>query len=123
VTAYGIYQFGSENFPGISMGVAYIIQAIVYLGYAIMTGYRFLSKNTGVNSVPEEKNKNILLVLFAVPLSLFTFSLAFLFRDTPGVMSLAWILESTILYLVAIRMNDSKIFTGANFIFLIGVIK
>ena len=40
------------------------------------------------------------LVLLAIPLSLFTFAIAFLFRDIPGMMSLAWVVESVILYFV-----------------------
>jgi len=65
----------------------------------------------------------MLLVLFALPLSLFTFSFAFLFQDVPGVMSLAWVIESAILYLIAIRMNDTRIFTSAHLVLAIGIIK
>lgn len=67
--------------------------------------------------------KNTLLVLFAVPLSLFTFALAFLFQDVPGMMSLAWIIESSILYMVAVRMQDARIFLFAHGVLLIGLIK
>lgn len=124
IISYGIYEVGQVRFPWIGMGVAYILQAIVYLGYAIIAGSRFFPKDSdkaiwGL----EQNNKNVLIVLFALPLSLFTFSLAFLFRDVPGVMSLAWVLESTILYLIAVRMNDARIFTGATLVFIIGIIK
>ncbi len=106
------------------MGLAYILQAILYLGYAIIAGAKFFPKDSReVSGTIEQNNKNILIVLFALPLSLFTFSLAFLFRDIPGVMSLAWILESTILYLIAVRMNDTRIFSGATIVFVIGMIR
>ncbi len=124
VVSYGIYELGHEKFPWIGMGFAYILQAIVYFGYAIIAGSRFFPKNSSESLWNiEQKNKNILIVLFALPLSLFTFSLAFLFRDTPGVMSLAWILESSILYLIAQRMNDTRIFSSATLVFVIGIIK
>ncbi len=104
--------------------MAYILQAILYLGYAILAGSRFFPKNSDATLENiEQSNKNMLIVLFALPLSLFTFSLAFLFQDSPGVMSLAWVLESAILYLIARRMNDTRIFMGATLIFVIGTIK
>lgn len=89
-----------------------------------MAGSRFFPKHSDdtLGNI-EQSNKNILIVLFALPLSLFTFSLAFLFQDTPGVMSLAWVLESVILYMIATRMNDTRIFIGATLVFVIGIIK
>ena len=73
------------------------------------TGSRFLPKtDTHLSTAPQE-HKNILLILFALPLSLFTLSLAFVFGNVPGIMSLAWIIESSILYLVYTRMKDSRI--------------
>jgi hypothetical protein len=38
-------------------------------------------------------------------------------------MSLAWILESTILYLVYTRIADVRIFFAASLVFLIGIIR
>lgn len=67
--------------------------------------------------------KNTILILFAIPLSLFTFALAFVFRDTPSVMSLAWVLESTILYFVATRMEDKRILSAAHIVLGLGLIK
>jgi hypothetical protein len=68
-------------------------------------------------------NKTDLLVLFALPLSLFTLALAFVFGDLPGMMSLAWILESTILYLVYTRLGDLRIYIAACLVFLIGIVR
>lgn len=121
IIAYGIYQIGHLHFPGVALGVAYIAQAIVSLGYAVFISQKLnISTNTATLN---QENKNTLVVLFAIPLSLFTFSIAFLFRDIPGMMSLAWILESSILYLVSIRMNDERIFTFAHGVFLVGIVK
>lgn len=36
VIAYAIYQAGQAYFPGIMLGVAYIIQGVVSLGYAMI---------------------------------------------------------------------------------------
>lgn len=124
VVSYGIYELGHEKFPWIAMGLAYILQASLYLWYAMIAGSKFFPKSTWeTTNTTNQDNKNILIVLFALPLSLFTFSLAFLFQDTPGVMSLAWILESAILYMIAVRMNDARIFTGATLVFAIGIIR
>ncbi len=38
-------------------------------------------------------------------------------------MSLAWIMESSILYLVSVRMREVKIFIAASLVFFIGVIE
>jgi hypothetical protein len=37
-----IYQIGHIEFPGLAMGVAYIIQAIGYLAYGMMISSRLL---------------------------------------------------------------------------------
>lgn len=124
VVSYAIYQIWQDMFPWIWMGVAYIFQAILYLLYAFITGSRFFP-HTSSDSLESshEDGKNILLILFTLPLSLFTFSLAFLFEDIPGMMSLAWIIESTILYLVYTRMRIVHIFTFATIVFLVGIMK
>ncbi len=62
-------------------------------------------------------------MFFAVPLSLFTLALAFVFGDLPGMLSLAWILEATILYLVYARIGDVRIYFAACLVFLIGIIR
>lgn len=62
------------------------------------------------------------MVLFALPLSLFTLALAFVFSDRPGMMSLAWILESTILYLVY-SYGDIRIYFAACLVFFIGIVR
>lgn len=124
IISWGIYELGHEIFPWIAMGLAYIVQALVYLGYAIVVWSKFLpTVSQSTQGTVNQDNKNMLLVLFALPLSLFTFSFAFLFQDVPGVMSLAWVIESAILYLIAIRMNDTRIFTAAHLVLAIGIIK
>lgn len=79
--------------------------------------------------IPDEKhtisapNKTTLLVLFALPLSLVTFALAFIFQESASVMSLAWMIESSILYMVYSRMQDRRILLFASVVFLIGICK
>jgi hypothetical protein len=70
-----------------------------------------------------QDQKQLILILFALPLSLFTFALAFVFGDKPGIMSLAWILEATILYGVYMKMNDIRISIFAHIVFTIGIMK
>lgn len=124
IISYAIYQIWQDLFPWIWMGVAYIFQAIIYLIYAFIAGSRFLPHPSGDTiASPSEDGENILLILFALPLSLFTFSLAFLFKGIPGMMSLAWIIESVILYLVYTRMHIVHIFTFATAVFCIWIIK
>ena len=90
------------------LGFAYILQAFITLVYALILHSYFMKRE----SIQTQLTKNTLLILFAVPLSLFTFALAFVFRDIPSVMSLAWVIESAILYLIAVRMRDSRIFSA-----------
>jgi Predicted membrane protein (DUF2339) len=123
VVSYGIYQVGSKEFPWLALGLAYIWQALIYLMYAFFAGASFFPKTWSPLSTLSNDHKNNLLLLFALPLSLFTFSLAFVFSDIPGVMSLAWMIESAILYLVYTRLKDEKIFLFATFILLVGIIK
>ncbi len=123
VITTAIYQVGHIEFPGIAMGVAYIVQAIVYLIYGMIVSSWFLSDRwVDIATLPTD-SKIDLLVLFALPLSLFTLALAFVFWDLPGMMSLAWILESTILYLVYTRLGDLRIYIAACLVFLIGIVR
>lgn len=98
-----------------------MIQALVYLLYAIFIKSKIVS--TAAISTLELPEKNILLILLAIPLSLFTFSLAFLFREIPGIMSLAWVIEASVLYMVAEKMHERRIFLFASFLFAIGIMK
>ena len=123
VITTAIYQVGYIEFPGLAMGVTYIIQAIVYLAYAMMISSRLLPTRRADITTLSTTQKTDLLVLFALPLSLFTLALAFVFGDLPGMMSLAWILEATILYLVSTRIDDIRIYFAACLVFLIGVIR
>jgi Predicted membrane protein (DUF2339) len=118
-----IYQIGHIEFPGLAMGVAYIIQAIGYLAYGMMISSRLLPTCWADIATLPATQKTDLLVLFALPLSLFTLALAFVFGDLPGMMSLAWILESSILYLVYTRIADIRIFFAACLVFLIGILR
>ncbi len=122
VVTYAIYELGQREFPGLTLGLAYILLAGVYLLYAMVTGSRFFPEWSKETTSTEE-GKNILLVLFALPLSLFTLALAFVFGSVPGIMSLSWILESSILYLVYSRMKDTKIYFAWCLVFLIGMMK
>jgi hypothetical protein len=124
VITTAIYQIGYIEFPGLAMGVAYILQAVVYLAYGMLLSSRILptTGGAGIAALPAPQ-KTDLLVLFALPLSLFTLALAFVFGDLPGMMSLAWVLESTILYLVYTRLSDIRIYIAACLVFLIGIVR
>jgi hypothetical protein len=123
VITTAIYQIGHIEFPGLAMGLAYILQAVVYLAYGILLSSRIVpTGGAGIAALPATQ-KTDLLVLFALPLSLFTLALAFVFGDLPGMMSLAWILESTILYLVYTRLSDIRIYLAACLVFLIGIVR
>ena len=93
----------------------------MYLIYALVVGRKLM--------IPDEKNaisapnKTTLLVLFALPLSLVTFALAFIFQESASVMSLAWMIESSILYMVYSRMQDRRILLFASVVFFIGICK
>ncbi len=119
VIVYSIYQVFSEKFPGLILGWMYVLQALVTLIYATMLYQHFAR----IESTFTQLTKNILLILFAVPVSLFTFALVFLFWDIPSIMSLAWVIEASILYLIAVRMHDSRIFAAAHIILFLGLTK
>ncbi len=123
VITTAIYQVGQREFPGLALGVAYILQAATYLIYGMIVSSRLLPTRWSDIATLSAPQKTDLLVLFAIPLSLFTLALAFVFGDLPGMMSLAWVLESTILYLVYTRMWDIRIYFAACLIFLIGIIR
>ena len=122
IWVYMIYQsVGDGYLSGMATWGLYMIQAFVYLLYAIFIKSKIVS--TAAISTLELPEKNILLILLAIPLSLFTFSLAFLFREIPGIMSLAWVIEASVLYMVAEKMHERRIFLFASFLFAIGIMK
>lgn len=44
VVTYALYNLGQREFPGLTLGLAYILLAVVYLLYAMVTGSRFFSE-------------------------------------------------------------------------------
>ncbi len=122
VVSTAVYQFWQERFTWITMGLLFIIEAIIYLMYAFVAGKWLIAQANNPLGASTLENKSTILVLFAIPLSLFTFSLAFIFKDVPSMMSLAWVIESAILYLVATRMQDNRIFLAWHLVLIIWLI-
>lgn len=118
ITSYGIYQIGSLHFPGIALWGAYMIYAFITLSSAYFMTQKLFPEGLGKIT---EGERTTYLVLFSIPLSLFTFALAFLFEDVPWVMSLAWMIESSLLYFLYTRKNERWIFLFASIICLIGI--
>jgi Predicted membrane protein (DUF2339) len=123
VITYSIYQFLHVGASGMTLGFAYIVLAWLYLAYGYISASRFYPMQSTSTSELHQDQKQLILILFALPLSLFTFALAFVFGDKPGIMSLAWILEATILYGVYMKMNNIRISIFAHIVLTIGIMK
>lgn len=67
--------------------------------------------------------KNGIYGVLAVPVSLFSLAVAVVFADSPGIVSLVWILESAVLAFLYGKARDSHLLAGSTVLLGIGLLK
>lgn len=67
--------------------------------------------------------KNGIYGILAVPVSLFSLAIAVVFADSPGIVSLVWILESAVLAFLYGKARDPHLLAGSTILLGIGLLK
>jgi len=116
---YMIYVYWEIYFPGTSLGLAFMSLWGIYF-----SGTYLLIKQIWMKKLQNDDSyQNLVYCMFALWVSLFTISIAFLFAGNLQIMSIVWILEATILLFLASRTKSQKIAIAGIVVFALGVVK
>ncbi len=116
---WNLFRFWNEYFPWITMWISFLLLAILYFIWS----YFVFSKITKDKQTNKEINLNFIYSLTWISVSLFSISIALIFSDLPIVISLIWLLESTILTYFASRLKSQKIYVASVVLLIIWVYK
>ncbi len=70
-----------------------------------------------------ESSKNLVYALFAIPISLFSLSIAIVFSNNAGIVAAAWVVESTVLAYMYHKIRNTYILTGSIILLAIGLLR
>lgn len=107
----------------ITLGLIVFGISIGALGYIFLLMRYVLDIDFASVSTRSLHEKNLLAALFAIPLSLFSLSIAIVFSENALVVATVWILESTILAYFAGRTKSAHILNGSLVLLIIGLLR
>jgi len=117
--AFEIYSFWEEHFSWMAEWLAFLALAIVYF----MQWY-FVAKKLGFENMKKDKDlQNTFYSFIWISISLFSIAVAFIFADTPEIITTVWLFEATILYFFYSKNSSLKIFWAATILFIIWLTK
>ena len=115
--------FSSSTVSLITLGLVFFGLSVASLVYSLM----LIRSSTTVSldqiaSVPEEQ-KNMMYGILAIPLSLFSLSIAVIFSDNPSIVAAVWILESAIFAFLSSKVSNIRILIASSILLLIGLLR
>ncbi|QQS59351.1 DUF2339 domain-containing protein [Candidatus Peregrinibacteria bacterium] len=119
-----IYVFGTEYFPGVTLGVAFLAYAILYFVLGFL-----MTSSLGVHFSEEEvspentSKKNVILSFLGVSVSLFSLAIAFVFSKHGEIASAVWLFEASILFFFSGKLKNAKIYVGGLLLMGVGLLK
>jgi len=117
--AFEIYSFWEEHFSWIAEWLTFLALAIIYF----MQWY-FVAKKLGFENMKKDKDlQNTFYSFIWISISLFSIAVAFIFADTPEIITTVWLFEATILNFFYSKNSSLKIFWAAIILFIIWLTK
>ena len=112
---FEIYDFWEVYFSGIAEGLAFLGLAIIYF-----IQWYFVANKLGFDNMREDiQLQNTFYSFIWISISLFSVAVAFVFADTPEIITTVWLFEATILYFFYSKNSSLKIFWAATILFII----
>jgi len=114
-----LFRYWMEYFPWTSLWFGFAALAIFYF----ILGYMFIINVWIKNIKKEDSYKNILYSYLWLSISIFSLSIALIFSSSPEVISLIWLLETTILFFFYKKTNETKMLDAWIILFIIWIVK
>lgn len=117
-----IWYFGEKYFSGISMGLAFLVSAILYF----VLGFLMLNKldvkfTQSQEQEDKEEQSNIVLTFLGVSISLFSLAIAFVFSQHTEIISAIWLFEATLMFFFYSKTKNIKLFFTGIILIIIGI--
>lgn len=116
---YMVYFIGNEYFPGTMQGFAFLSLAAIYA----IVWFLFITKIWIDTVKKDEKTVNVFYSISALAVSFFSLAVAFVFANTPEIISIIWLLEASVVWYVAGKTASTKVALWGLVIFIIWVIR
>ena len=115
--SFMIYEFGNIYFSWIAQWFGFFFLAVIYSSLAF-----FVVQKIWIAEVKShEKYQNIFYTLSALWVSLFSLAVAFVFAESPEIISIIWILEAAVLFYLSSKTHSQKIAIWALILFAIWI--
>lgn len=119
---WNLFRFWNEYFPWITLWFAFLVFAIFYfIGWFLF--FNKLEKNEVKDEVKEESNINFIYTFLWIAISLFSIAIALMFSKIPLVISIIWLVESTILFYFYTKLKSKKIYIAWIILFIVWLSK
>jgi len=116
---YELFAYWNEYFPGISLGLAFSILAIIYF----MLAYFMLNKIWFEKVKKQEFSKNVIYTYLWVSISVFSLAIALIFSSYQAVISAIWLFEATLMFYFFYKTKESKVVVAWIVLFMIWIFK
>jgi len=121
------FWYGDINQSKITLGVLFMLMAILYFIIAFAMNFvisKYIKhKNIDDSGEHKSSNANIIYSLIGISISLFSLAIAYIFSEHSEVVSIIWILESSVLLYFYKRTKDLKIYIFNIILMIVGIIK
>ena len=116
------FMFGEKGESQMTLGLMFLAVALMYFVISYLMYSMFVKSKKNENS-SDVMDKNIFYTFAATSISIFSLAIAFVFADSPSIISIVWLFESSILFFFYRRSSNNKIYIFAFVMMIIGLSK
>ena len=116
---FQVFNYSHQYFPGITLGLAFAILAILYFILSSVMMNKLWIKNVK----KEITEKNIVLSYIFISISLFSLAIALVFSNNHEIISTVWLFEASILFYFFNQTKENKIGTLWIILFMIWILQ
>ena len=98
-----------------TLGISFFALAVLYFA----GGFILFSKFEKQPQADKEANINFIYTFLAIAVSLFSIAVALIFSKLPLVIAFIWLVESSIVFFFAQKLNARKVFVAGIILFII----
>lgn len=115
-----VYLYTNLHFTVEIIGYSFFCLSLVYACASYIT----LQRIGWFSQLQKKENsENLLYTFLSVAIALFSFSIAFIFSDTPEIISIIWLFEATVLFYISQRISSFKVALWWLVLFIVWVIQ
>lgn len=116
-----LFAYWNEYFPWISLWLWFLLLALIYFSGWYMF-FNKIEKSKNQNEIVKI-NTNFIYTFLAIAISLFSISIALIFAESPAIIAMVWLFQSSIIFFFANKLQKEKIYYAWIILFIIWIAK